>query len=85
MARTILLLLEIALPIVIWGSLGLWGLSIRTAVSDDRQGIPLTRGLVFQAIACGPLSFLVNWRKAARRIATRERKYVGGTSERDEQ
>lgn len=63
------------LPVVIWASLGLWGLAARAALLDDSQPVPLTRALVFQAIACGPIAFFVNWRRSARRIARRARKY----------
>ncbi len=63
------------LPVLVWASLGLWGLATRAALLDESRPIPLTRPLVFQAIACGPLAFFINWRRASRRIARRARQY----------
>ncbi len=69
--------LNVLIPILVWGSLGLWGLAL-SALLRARQGpLPLTPGIVFRAIACGPLSFFINWRKAFRSDATRARKYGG--------
>jgi len=69
-------LLQILTPIFLWGSLGLWGLAL-SALLGARKGPPLvlTQGLVFRAIACGPIAFFIDWRKAFRSDATRLRKH----------
>jgi hypothetical protein len=68
------LLLEILIPVFAWGSLGLWGLAFCTLLRGRDSPLVLTPGLVFRAIACGPIAFFINWRKAMRSDATRERK-----------
>ena len=68
------LLFQILLPIFAWGSLGLWGLAVSALLRARRGPVVLTPGLIFRAIACGPISFFINWRKALRSDATRARK-----------
>jgi hypothetical protein len=70
-------------PIFIWGSLGLWGLAFRAVISQRGQPIPMTPSLVFQAVAYGPIAFLVNWRAVSRRHATQARKYRVGVEGED--
>lgn len=73
MTRT--LLVSVLLPVIVWGSLGLWGLAL-SALLGARQGpLALTPAVVFRAISCGPISFFLNWRKAIRSDATRARKH----------
>jgi hypothetical protein len=67
-------LLEILIPVFAWGSLGLWGLALGALLRKREDPIVLTPGIVFRAIAAGPISFFINWRKAARSDATRMRK-----------
>ena len=67
--------LSILLPILVWGSLGLWGLALHALLRSRQGPLPLTPAIVFRALALGPLSFLVNWRKALRSDATRARKH----------
>lgn len=67
--------LRVLIPILVWGSLGLWGLAFSALLRSRRGPIPLTPTVVFRAIACGPLSFFLDWRKATRSDATRARKY----------
>lgn len=68
-------MIQVLIPIFVWGSLGLWGLALG-ALLGARKGPPLilTPGIVFRAIACGPIAFFINWRKAFRSDATRARK-----------
>lgn len=68
------LLLQILVPIFVWGSLGLWGLAFSTIARRRGEPLILTPGVVFRALACGPLAFFINWRKAMRSDATRTRK-----------
>lgn len=73
MQRT--LLLNVLLPLFIWGSLGLWGLATSALLGARRGPVVLTPAIVFRAIACGPVAFFLNWRKTIRSDATRARKY----------
>ena len=72
MQRT--LLFNVLLPVFVWGSLGLWGLAVHALLGARRGPVPLTPTVVFRAIACGPIAFFLNWRKAARGDANRARK-----------
>ena len=67
--------LIVLIPILVWGSLGLWGLVVSALIRSRQGPVVLTRATIFRAIACGPISFFLNWRKAQRRDATHERKY----------
>jgi hypothetical protein len=69
------LLLQILIPVFLWGSLGLWGLAASALLRSHEDPLVLTPGIVFRAIACGPVAFFVNWRKALRSDETRVRKH----------
>lgn len=73
MQRT--LLINVLLPVFIWGSLGLWGLVFHAVVGSRRGPYVLTPGIAWRAIASGPFAFFVNWRKAIKADANRARKY----------
>jgi hypothetical protein len=68
-------LFQILIPVFVWGSLGLWGLALSALLRSREDLVVLTPGIVFRAIACGPIAFFVNWRKALRSDETRVRKH----------
>ncbi len=67
--------LTVLIPILVWGSLGLWGLAVSAMIRSRQGPVVLTPATIFRAIACGPISFFLNWRKAQRSDATRHRKH----------
>ena len=71
------LLINVLLPLFVWGSLGLWGLAFHAVIGARKGPFAVTPAIVWRAIASGPFAFFVSWRKVLKADATRARKYGG--------